>query len=92
MLVAQEKNTLDNGSISLKMDEDTVNPLYNDTVCPQKFDVKLNFCCNRFKFKLYWYIWANTIDVVKNFTVIKNVAIKSFHCNTCNWLHIGKAI
>ena len=46
---------------------------------PKNFDVKLNFCCNKFKFKLNWYIWANTIDVVKNFAVIKNVAIKSFH-------------
>ena len=58
----------------------TVNPLYNDTVCPQIYDVKLNFCCYLFKFKLNWYICAKTIDVVKNFAVIKNVAIKSFHC------------
>ena len=58
----------------------TVNLPYKHTVCPQIFDVKLNFCCNGFKFKLNWYIWTNTIDVVKNFAVIKNVAIKSFHC------------
>ena len=42
----------------------TVNPLYNDTVCHQISCVKLNFCCNEFKFKLNWYICANTIDVV----------------------------
>ena len=47
---------------------------------PKYYDVKLNFCCNEFKFKLNWYIWANTTDVLKNFAVIKNVAIKSFHC------------
>ena len=47
---------------------------------PKYFDIKLNFCCKEFKFKLNWYIWANTIDVVENFAVIKNVAIKSFHC------------
>ena len=47
---------------------------------PKEFDVKLNFCCNEFKFKLNWFICANTIDVVKNFAVIKNVAIKCFHC------------
>ena len=58
----------------------TVNPLYNDTVCPQIIDVKMNFCCNEFKSKVSWYICANTIDVVKNFAVIKNVTIKSFHC------------
>ena len=29
-----------------------------------------------------WYICANTIDVVKNFAVIKNVAVKSFYCTT----------
>ena len=32
--------------------------------------------------KLHWYICANTIDVVKNFAVIKNVTIKSFHCSS----------
>ena len=47
---------------------------------PKKIDVKLNFCCNEFKFKLNWCICANTTDVVKNFAVIKNVAVKSFHC------------
>ena len=46
---------------------------------PKYFDVKLNFCCKEFKFKLNWYICANTIDVLKNFAVIKNVTIKSFH-------------
>ena len=44
--------------------------------------LKLNFCCNEFRLKLNWYICANTIDVVKNFSVIKNVIIKSFHCTT----------
>ena len=33
------------------------------------------------KSKLKWYICANKIDVVKNFAVIKSVAIKSFRCN-----------
>ena len=47
---------------------------------PKQFDIKLNFYCNEFKFKLNWYICANTIDVEKNFAVIKNVALKSFHC------------
>ena len=47
---------------------------------PKLFGVKLNFCRNEFKFKLNCYICANTIDVVKNFAVIKNVAVKSFHC------------
>ena len=47
---------------------------------PKLFDVKLNFFCNEFKFKLNKYICANTIDVVKSFAVIKNVAVKSFHC------------
>ena len=51
---------------------DTVNAHYNDTV-PQKFDIKLNFCCNEFKSKLNWYICTNTIDVVKNFAVIMSL-------------------
>ena len=55
----------------------TVNLIYNDTVYPQIIDIKLNFCCNEFKFKLNWYICN---DVVKNFAVIKSVAIKSFLC------------
>ena len=29
---------------------------------------------------LSWYICANTFDFVKNFAVIQNVAVKSFHC------------
>ena len=32
------------------------------------------------KIKLNWYICANSVDVVQIFAVIKNVAIKSFHC------------
>ena len=53
---------------------------------PKQFDDKLNFCCNEFKFKLNRYICATTIDA-KNFAVIKNVAIKSFHCNCYSLLH-----
>ena len=63
-----------------KATKPTNQPLYNATVCPlPQIDVKLNFCCNEFKFKLNWQGCANTIDV-KNFAVIKNVAVKSFHC------------
>ena len=29
------------------------------------------------------YICANTIDVVKNFAIRKNVAVKSFDCKQC---------
>ena len=46
---------------------------------PKYVDVKLNFCCNELKFKLNWYIYANTTDV-KSFAVIKSVSIKSFNC------------
>ena len=45
------------------------------------FDVKLNFCCNELKFKLNWYICANTTEILKTFTVKKSVSIKSFHCS-----------
>ena len=45
---------------------------------PKQIDAKLNFCCSELKFKLNRYICANTIDVVKNFAVIKSVTIKSF--------------
>ena len=57
-----------------------VNPLYNDVFVPKLFDVKLNFFYIKFKIKVNWYICENTIDVVKNFAVIQNVANKSFHC------------
>ena len=40
----------------------------------------MNFCCNEFKLQLNWYVLANTTDVVKNFAVIKNFTVKSFHC------------
>ena len=42
-------------------------PFTTTVFVPKKFDLKLNFCCNELKFKLYWYICANTTDVVKNF-------------------------
>ena len=57
-----------------------MNRIAVNTVCPQTIVVKLNFCCNEFKSKVNWYICANTTDIVKNFAVIKNVTIKSFHC------------
>ena len=64
------------------MDKKIQSTLFSTTLfVPKEFEGKLNFCCNEFKFKLNWYICANTIDVVKNFAVIKNVAVKSFHCN-----------
>ena len=58
--------------------------------CLSPIDVKLNFCCNESKFKLNWYICANTIDVVKNFAVIKNVAVKSFHCISSKLIKVYK--
>ena len=35
---------------------------------PKYFDFKLNFCCNELKFKLNWYICANTSNK-NNFTI-----------------------
>ena len=55
-------------------------PFYNNNVCPQIIYVKLYFGCNELKFKLNWYICANT-NVVKNFAVIKSISIKSIHPN-----------
>ena len=43
------------------------------------FEVKLNFYCKELQFKISWYICATTNVVVKNFAVIKNVTVKSFH-------------
>ena len=45
------------------------------------FDVKLDLCCNQFKYKLNWYICENTTDIIKNVALIKFVSIKKFHCN-----------
>ena len=47
---------------------------------PKKFDVKQNFCCNEFNFKLNWKFCAKANDVVKNFAVIKNVVVKRVDC------------
>ena len=46
----------------------------------QLFNVKLNFCCNDLNFKLNWYFCANTKEVVKNFAVIRSVAVKRVDC------------
>ena len=46
----------------------------------RKIDVKLNLCCNEFKFNLNSFICANRNDYVNKFAVIKSVIIKSFHC------------
>ena len=46
---------------------------------PKSFDVKQNLCCNQLKYKLNWYICANTTNVVKRVALIKFVSIKSFH-------------
>ena len=51
-----------------------VNPLNNDTVCHQIL------CCNEFKYKLNWYISINTIDAVKNISILKNAVINSLYC------------
>ena len=49
---------------------------------PKKLDAKLSFYCNKLKFKLKWYIYAHTTDVVKIFAVIKSVSIMSFYCKS----------
>ena len=63
------------------LDESYSQPsLQRHCLSPNNLTLNWIFCCNEFKFKLNWYICANTIDVVKNISVIKDVAIKSFHC------------
>ena len=42
--------------------------------------VKLNFLCNALKSKLNWYICASTTNIVENFSILKRVSMKSFHC------------
>ena len=57
--------------------------LFTTTVfVPKMIDVELNVCCNDLKFKVNWYICANTTDVVKNFAVMKSASINSFNCST----------
>ena len=50
-------------------------------VCPKIFwpIIKLNFCCNKTKINLNWYICANTTKLVKNFAAIKSECQCNIH-------------
>ena len=64
----------------------TVNPLYNDSVGPPiiLFDVRLNFCCNEFNFKLKLTVvlLCKYLRRCKEICCIKSVIVKRVDCTT----------
>ena len=49
--------------------------IVNIEFVPKYFDIELNFCCNKIKFNLKWYICAKATSIVKNFAVINSVNV-----------------